>query len=135
MIKEEIKKESLRYLAYLSYLLSFAIIRRVSDSVGDERLNKTFEKITEKNPYNSYKLINLSINLNYPGLPMSEIEQYSKDMEGNIMCHRLLQDLVINHLYKYDVDYKDKSRISSFLGIKIQNQLYIQKSSQTKRKE
>jgi hypothetical protein len=133
--KEEIKKESLRYLAYLSYLLSFAIIRRVSDSVGDERLNKTFEKITEKNPYNSYKLINLSINLNYPGLPMSEIEQYSKDMEGNIMCHRLLQDLVINHLYKYDVDYKDKSRISSFLGIKIQNQLYIQKSSQTKRKE
>lgn len=133
--KEEIKTESLTYIAFLSYILSFAIITRISNSVGDDRLGKTFEKILEANPYNSYKLINLSINLNYPGLPMSNIEQYSKDMQDNIMCKRLLQDLVINHLYKFDVDYKNKNKISSLLGIRIQDQLYIQESSQIKRQE
>lgn len=131
--RDEIQKKSLQFLADLSYLSSLAIITRISNSVGDDRLNKTFNKIVENNPYNSYKLINLSTNLNYPGLPISIIEQYSKDMNGNIMCCRLLQDLVINHMYKFDVDYKDKSRIQSLLNIKIQNQNFIQNSSQIKR--
>lgn len=131
--RDEIQKKSLQFLVDLSYLSSLAIITRISNSVGDDRLNKTFNKIVENNPYNSYKLINLSTNLNYPGLPINIIEQYSKDMRGNIMCCRLLQDLVINHMYKFDVDYKDKSRIQSLLNIKIQNQNIIQNSSQIKR--
>lgn len=131
--RDEIQKKSLQFLVDLSYLSSLAIITRISNSVGDDRLNKTFNKIVENNPYNSYKLINLSTNLNYPGLPINIIEQYSKDMKGNIMCCRLLQDLVINHMYKFDVDYKDKSRIQSLLNIKIQNQNIIQNSSQIKR--
>jgi len=133
--KEMIQKKSLQYVADLSYLTSLAVITRISNSVGDDRLNKTFDKILDNNPFNSYKLINLAINLNYPGLPMSNIEQYSKDMRNNIMCYRLLQDLVISHMYKFDVDYKNKNKISSLLNITIQNQLYIQKSSQIKREE
>ena len=133
--RDDIRKESLRFLADLSYLSSLAIITKISNSVGDDRLNKTFEKILENNPYNSYKLINLSTSLNYPGLPINTIEQYSKEMRNNIMCFRLLQDLVVDHMYKFDVDFKNKSRISSLLGLTIQDQLYIQESSQTKRKE
>lgn len=132
--RDEIRKESLQFLADLSYLSSLAIITRISNSVGDDRLNKTFDKILENNPYNSYKLINLSTNLNYPGMPINIIEQYSKEMKNNIMCCRLLQDLVVDHMYKFDVDYKDKNRIQSLLRIKVQDQVYIQNSSQIKRK-
>ncbi|MBO4752871.1 MAG: DUF4062 domain-containing protein [Bacteroidales bacterium] len=132
--RDDIQKKSLQFLADLSYLSSLAIITRISNSVGDERLNKTFDKILENNPYNSYKLINLSTDLNYPGLPINIIEKYSNDMKGNIMCCRLLRDLVINHMYKFDIEYKDKSRIQSLLNIKIQNQNLIQNSSQIKRR-
>lgn len=134
LMRDEIEAKSLKYLANLSYLSSYAIITRVSSSVGDERLNKTFEKIAENNPYNSYNLINLSIDLNYPQLPIYKIETYSKKMTENIMCRRLLQDLVINHMYKFDVNYKDKSRIQSLLNIKVQDQVLIQNISQVKRK-
>ena len=124
----------MQFLADLSYLSSLAIITRISNSVGDDRLNKTFDKILENNPYNSYKLINLSTDLNYPGMPINIIEKYSKEMKNNIMCCRLLQDLVIDHMYKFDVDYKDKNKIQSLLRIKVQDQVYIQNSSQIKRK-
>lgn len=132
--RDEIRKKSLQFLADLSYLSSLAIITRISNSVGDDRLNKTFDKILENNPYNSYKLINLSTDLNYPGMPINIIEKYSKEMKNNIMCCRLLQDLVIDHMYKFDVDYKDKNKIQSLLRIKVQDQVYIQNSSQIKRK-
>ena len=62
------------------------------------------------------------------------VETYSKKMTENIMCRSLLQDLVINHMYKFDIDYRDKSRIQSLLNIKVQDQVLIQKISQVKRK-
>ena len=131
--RDEIKKKSSQYLVDLSYLSSLSIITRISNSVGDDRLNKTFDKVLESNPYNSYKLIALSTDLNYPGLPIDIIEQYSKEMKGNVMCCRLLQDLVVNHMYKFEINYKDKSKIQSLLNIKIKDQIFIQNSSQIKR--
>lgn len=117
-----------------SYLLSIALIRRVSISVGDENLRPTFNKILDANPYNSYKLINASIELNYPNMPYDMIKQYSSEMVTNKMCHMILRDLVIYHMYRFDVDYTLRAKINSLnLGLTMDTQRYIQSSSQIKR--
>lgn len=114
--------------------MSIAIIRRISFSVGDENLKPTFDKILDANPYNSYKLINASIELNYPNMPYDMLKQYSTEMTTNKMCHMILRDLVICHMYRFDVDYTTRAKINSLnLGLTMDKQRYIQGSSQVKR--
>lgn len=131
--RDEIKEISIKYVLSLTFIASWAIINRVSYAIGDNRLMPTFDKILANHPKNSYKLINQSIALSYPSINIDTIKTYSKDMESNPMCFKLLQNLVVRHLYMFDEDYKVKSQIEAFLKIKIDNQRYIQGSSQEKR--
>ena len=83
---------------------------------------------------NSYKLINASIELNYPGIPYNLIKQYSEDMSDNKMCHTILRDLVVHHMYRFDIDHTTRSQITNLnLGLSMETQRYIQSSSQIKR--
>ena len=132
--KEKITASARNFIISWSYLLSIAIIRRVSFSVGDENLKPTFSKVLDANPYNSYKLINASIELNYPGIPYNLIKQYSEDMSDNKMCHTILRDLVVHHMYRFDIDHTTRSKITNLnLGLSMETQRYIQSSSQIKR--
>ncbi len=131
--QDEIKEISIKYILSLSFLASWAIINRVSYAVGDNRLMPTFDKILTSHPQNSYKLINQSIALSYPSVNIDIIKAYSNEMRSNPMCFKLLQNLVVRHLYMFDEDYKVKSQIEAFLKIKIGDQRYIQGSSQEKR--
>ena len=130
---DEVKEISIKYVLSLSFIASWAIINRVSYAIGDNRLMPTFDKILMNHPQNSYKLINQSIALSYPSINIDIIKVYSNDMKSNPMCFKLLQNLVVRHLYMFDEDYKVKSQIEAFLKIKIGNQRYIQGSSQEKR--
>lgn len=132
--KDKVAISTSNFIISWSYLLSIAIIRRISFSVGDENLKPTFDKILDANPYNSYKLINASIELNYPNIPYDILKQYSTEMKDNRMCHMILRDLVIYHMYRFDVDYTTRAKINSLnLGLTMDKQRYIQGSSQIKR--
>ena len=72
--------------------------------------------------------------MNYNGIPIDILKRYCQEMNNNRVCFRLLQDLIVDHLYMFDVDYKLKSQISGIAKIDIKTQRYIQGSSETKRK-
>lgn len=55
-------------------------------------------------------------------------------MSDNKMCHTILRDLVVHHMYRFDVDHKTRSKITNLnLGLFMETQRYIQSSSQIKR--
>lgn len=132
--KDIVAVSTSNFIIQWSYLLSIALIRRISVSVGDENLKPTFNKILDTNPYNSYKLINASIELNYPNMPFDIIKRYSDEMGTNKMCHMILRDLVIYHMYRFDVDHTIRAKINSLnLGLTMDIQRYIHGSSRIKR--
>lgn len=132
--KDKVVASARNFIISWSYLLAFAIIRRISVSVGDENLKPTFNKVLDANPYNSYKLINASIELNYPTLQFDLVKQYSEEMLKNKMCHMILRDLVIHHMYRFDIDHITRTKINSLnLGLSIDTQRYIQSVSSVKR--
>lgn len=131
--RNEIQEKSIKYILSLSFLAAWGIINKISYAIGDNRLMPTFEKVLMVHPQNSFKLINQSIVLSYPSININTIKLYSNDMRSNPMCFKLLQNLVIRHLYMFDEDYKVKGQIEAFLKIKIDNQRYIQGSSREKR--
>lgn len=131
--KDTVEQTTNNVIIGLCYLSSWAIIKRVSNSIGYDKLNLTFDKVLEANPHNSYKLIDFSIKLNQSGVPMKCVEEYCKVMSNNKMCFKLLQDLVIDHMYMFDVSYEKKAQIQEYLKIDIKRQLYIHGSSQVKK--
>ena len=128
--KKTIEQVTNNIIIGLCYFSSWGIVKRISNSIGYEQLNLTFKKVLSDNAYNSYKLIDFAIELNQKGIPMKLIEEYSKSMQNNKMCFKLLQDLAIDHMYMFEVSYSNKSQIQEHLKIDIQKQRYIQGSSQ-----
>src|SRR5690554_547589 len=116
---------------------SFGITKRVSNAIGLDRLNNTFNKALEAQPYNSIKLIDLAIKLGYSSLAsnIEQIETYKDEMKKNKLSDVVLQNLVIDHMYMFDTDYKTRSRVCNKLGISVQEQLRIDQTSTVKKKK
>ncbi len=131
--KDLVKKISTNLIITLCYLSSWGVIKRIANSIGYDQLNLTFKNVLNDNQYNSYKLIDLAIELSQKGIPIDEIKEYSSSMKDNNMCLKLLRDLAIDHLYMFDVTYERKSQLESYLGIKIHQQQFIQGSSKIKK--
>jgi len=115
--KDVVKKMSDGLLFQLAFFATWSFIRRISCAVGYDKLNLTYEKILEENSSNSFKLIDLSIDLNYPDLDVSVIEGYAKQMRKNHMCFTVLRELTANHLLMFDESYRKKDKLFQLLDI------------------
>lgn len=124
------------FIFRLCFLASFGIIRRVSNSIGYEGLEETLNKVLIRNPINSVRLIDLSIKLeHFSKLPIDRIEQDYNDFSNNKLASMALRNLVINYMYMFETDYRQKAQLSRILGIEMQTQYVIDQTSKIKKKE
>ena len=122
------------FIFRLCFLASFGIIRKISNSIGYEGLEGTFDKVLKGNPANSVKLIDLSIKLeHFSKLPIKKIEQDYIDFGGNKLASMVLRNLVINYMYMFETDHKQKEKLSIILGIDIRTQYEIDQTSKIKK--
>lgn len=135
-LEKSIEETAKDFVFKLCFVSSFGIIKRISSSIGYDKLRTSFEKALQVNQYNSVKLIDLSIKLGYSSISshMDELDSYKDDMQRNKLCMVVLRNIVIDYLYMFDTDFKTKSRICDKLGISVIDQLKIEQSSTIKRK-
>lgn len=57
---------------------------------------------------------------------MKSITQSAEKLKGNFVCTRILKELVIQHIYMFPVDYKEKQQISKLLGLSVKGQQLIE---------
>jgi hypothetical protein len=131
--KLEVKEVSDGLLFQLAFLASWVFVRRVSSAVGYDKLNLTYEEIMKNYQYNSYKLIDLSIDLNYNEIDIDRIEEYKRLMEKNHMSHMLLRELTIHHLYMFDDGYKKRQQVFQIFDVDIKQQRQLGANSVEKR--
>ena len=115
--------------------ISYSFIKKISDSIGTEYLKNILEKVYQKQDYNSVKLIKLAIKLDhFTGFPDSDIKRLKKEFDGAPLPSHIMKRLVINHLYLFPTNHKQKSRILSLLDVPIQTQLKIDQTSKQKKR-
>lgn len=132
-LKKSIEEETKDYIFKLCFMASFGTIKRISNSVSDVELKLTFAKVLEENPTNSVKLVDLAIKLLYSGLPMQQIKDLKGDMDKNHLCNMVLQNLIVDHSYMFEVSHIERSQINSIFGTDIKEQLMIDNTSRVKR--
>ncbi len=132
-MKKSVEEETRDFIFRLCFMATFGTTKRISNSVSDEKLKITFAKVLEENPHNSVKLIDLGIKLIYTGLPMDEIKSHKELMEKNHLCLMVLQNLVVDHTYMFEITHSERSQLNSIFGIKINEQIAISESSKIKK--
>lgn len=120
--KEEVKKVSDGLLFQFAFLASWVFIKRVSSAVGYDKLNLTYAEIMKDYHANSYKLIDLSIDLNYNEIDIDRIEEYKKLMEKNHMSLMMLRELTLHHLYLFDDGYQKRQQVFQLFNVESSRQ-------------
>lgn len=128
--KTEIQNQVKQFIFNVSYLTTRTFIKKVSNSVGSEKLRDEFYKLKENHPFNSIKLIDLSIKLDFfSSIPIDEIRKIKPTIEKNFIAYSLLREFVIDRLYMYKTSRSVKQNLCNLLGISMKSQRLIEKVS------
>lgn len=124
--KEKVEKIARHLLFTLCTQISYVFLKKISDSVGTIKLIEKYPKIQEELNFSSVKLINFLIKLDHSnGFPDRELQIIKESIERHPMSYFLLRQMVLNYLQRNPVDYKDRQRICTFLGISTETQLKL----------
>jgi predicted phosphodiesterase len=129
---EEISKE---FVFYLCHLLSFAFVKRISGAVGSEELAMTLDEVRTKHDTVAVRLVDLSVRLDhFEDFPYSDIAAFKGRIVGNILPLVVLKRMVINYLYMFPVDFRERQRICDALDIPINSQRVIEQTSRQRKR-
>ena len=116
--REERVEKATQLLCYITELVSFIVVKRVSWSVGSRHLVETYEDLLRESRSVAVRLVDLSIRLDhFATFPEHLILEVHQRVEGNLFAEMTLRQLVAQHLYLYPTEYRATQRVCAKLGI------------------
>ncbi len=118
----------------MCYATAFGVIIKIAHSVGSEPLMPIYDELLEKHHSSpAIQLIGVAIKLEFTKkIPRKEIHDLHQSVEGNPIVQRLLEEIVVRHLYLNPVTHEDRGWIASTLKLEMKAQRLIQSKKQEK---
>ncbi len=117
-------------------LITLALLKKIASSIGSEYLSETYREILESYDCTSVHLVDITIKLDfYPAFPINEIQALKKRSSNNNLALYVLQRLVVDHLYMFETDFKDRQRICTILKIPMSTQQMITQATAQKKQD
>lgn len=108
---------------HLTYGVINGVVRKIASSIGSKEAHEVYDALSGQENTPAYTLINQAVQLQFKrSLHIPSIEQTKEKLKNNPVCLRILKEMVIQHIYMFPVDYKEKQQLSSMLGISIRGQ-------------
>lgn len=123
----QIEKHAENAYLHLTYGVINSVVRKIATSVGSKEAMEIYKSIEEKEATPALLLLKQSIELHFlKRIDMKSITQSAEKLKGNFVCTRILKELVIQHIYMFPVDYKEKQQLSKLLGLSVKGQQLIE---------
>jgi hypothetical protein len=133
MTDGEVTDQARKLFFQFCYAMSFSVIRKISFSVGNDNLMQIFRSIAEKIDTPAVYLISMCIQLEFTKKINREyILEVKRKMDKGSISYRLMQEIILRHLYLHNIDYNDRQWLSSKLDIPMRNQRVVQGKKQAK---
>lgn len=127
--KNEKETHARRFIFFLSEILCFSMIRRISLAVGSERLKPTYADLKKIFDNKATEFVQIAIQLDhYRAFPEKRVMKFFHSLKNSIFGETLLRLLVADHFYMFPRKYKLRQRICEKIGIK-QKKQYIKLSA------
>lgn len=125
---EQITKLARDFFLFICYTIIYSVLNKIKDSIGTNKLMPVFEEITVENIESpAIQLLQIAIYLEFKKeIPKREIDQFYSRYKNDQIIVRLLQEIVIQHLYLNHIDHAERQWLSNKLGLPIETQRRIQ---------
>lgn len=135
---EELKRQERRAYAAITWLAemtAFSHLKKLSLSLGTERLTDTFSDVIGANPSTAFRLLDVAVKLDlYRGFPELDIERLGRDLRKKSFPLTLLKMLALEHFHLYRVEQPVVQKVCAVLNIPIkQGTITTLASSERKR--
>lgn len=125
--EQKIKNLSKKIAFYIAEFISMGFVKTISNAVGSNKLSEVYEVILSKNPVTSYKIINISVEVDYSeNFPEKNVCNLADALSKNYFAFELLKLIIADYLEFHDLNYKIKQNICNKLNISYKKVLLIE---------
>lgn len=122
--EDEALRAAEKLINNLCFSICFYMIQVISKSTAHNKLVEISSNLSDSVNTPAYRLIDLYSQLIISHkLPKKLIKDIAKDNKSNPLVYSLLKNMVANHLYLYNLEYRDMQWINSQFGIAIDDQI------------
>ena len=109
---EKVSQKARESIVWVSQIISFCTIKRISYSVGTPELFPIYKKMLISYPFASVKLIDCSLEIDQAAhFPDRKIIQLAKDINKQWFPLQILKRIVALHLYLFEVPHDQRQRV------------------------
>ena len=120
---KEIEKQAENAYLHLTYGVINSFTRKIASSIGSKEALEGYREMEKNVGTPAFLLIRQAIELQFnKSINIEHISNCVKDLKDNQVCLRILKEMVIQHVYLFPVNYKEKQQLSHLLGISVQGQ-------------
>ena len=114
---QDIERKIYKFLQFISLIACLGVFSKLIHSIGVKELREMYPDIAKTMDTPAAKIVSFSINSYYGKIDMTELEQLSKEFEGNGVALQILRARVKSYIYNNYVHYKDKQKIAAYLNM------------------
>jgi len=120
---QEIERGAETAYMHLTYGVISGVLRKIASSIGSQEAYSIYKRIEEKSATPAVSLIRISIDLQFnKNMDIRRVSDCVESLKDNPVCTRILKEMIVQHIYMFPVEYKEKQKLSSLLGISIKGQ-------------
>lgn len=126
---QEIEKHAEHTYMHLTYGVINGVVRKIASSIGSKEALEIYSSLAETKETPAFLLIKQAIELQFhKTITIDSVRDCAEKLQNNPVCQRILKEMVIQHIYMFPVDYKEKQQLSALLGISVKNQRQMDRS-------
>jgi hypothetical protein len=120
---KEVEKYAEHAYLHLTYSVINGVVRKIASSIGSKEALEIYNNLEEESDTPAFYLINQAIELQFnKSLNIESVSKCKEKLRDNPVCTRILKEMVIQHIYMFPVDYREKQQLSELLKISIKGQ-------------
>ncbi|QZD69430.1 TIR domain-containing protein [Pseudomonas sp. 3-2] len=113
-----IEKEAKSTFLSMTFVAIYAVLKKMATSTGCAEAEEIYKSLEDEISSPAIKIINQAITLDFhKRIDFKALSALADEFKSNAVCDRILKEIVIQHVYMFPVNYRDKQKISSYLNV------------------
>lgn len=119
----ELEDQAKKAYYHMVYSVINGVVRKIASSVGSREAYEIYVELEEVSNSPAITLIKQTIDLQFNrNIDFTELERTNIKLKNNPICLHILKEIVLQHVYMFPTDYKEKQRIENLFGIPVKRQ-------------
>jgi hypothetical protein len=116
--REEIRKQTTKFLQFISYGICIDGLNNLIFSVGSKSIDEIYNSVSEKIGSSAAKIVTFAIKSYYGSINVRDLEKLFKEVENNHTAKNILRFYVKKHIYTNHVERTKKEQIIQIVGFR-----------------